>query len=291
MIGWPPNDTDTREERPCIINPDDCDIPQPILADFPDHNGPQAEIFISWVQLCGIVGRIGESMRRQVVSQHLEELMDWVTSMPAHLQIAISTSRTTKFNRDIHQLYLPYLTAVALLHLARPSATALPKASMTAVVAASCIARIFQDLLVRGSIHYLPALSTWFITIALLPLIHARHIPELKESADDHIRILRIGLRELRTMYPGTEITITGLERLLSSTRKDELGLLGNEQDWLKNFPFVTSQTSRLASILLAGSVANLDQTPPDPMNANGFMLEFDDLLNILSLPPPQETI
>lgn len=171
--------------RPCLIDPEDCNIPPPSLDDFPDPTNPKAEIFIYWIRLCAILGRVAKYRSRvtDVASlafpTHLgTELIDWVESLPQHLRLPIEASSTTNFNRDVHQLHLPYLAVVIILHLS-PSPEPLPRAYAAAVMAASCVARIFKDYLARGGIRFLMPVSGWICGIATLALLRASRLEQL----------------------------------------------------------------------------------------------------------------
>ncbi|KIH92132.1 hypothetical protein SPBR_02448 [Sporothrix brasiliensis 5110] len=110
--------------RPCMINVDDCDVAALTLADFPQPATDRAEIFIQWVRLCAIIGRASTYLARRTPDTPFPvdlaaELQQWVTSLPDHLQLPLqgTTRAAPRFDRDVYQLHLPYLTTVTLLHL------------------------------------------------------------------------------------------------------------------------------------------------------------------------------
>lgn len=240
------------------------------------------EIFVYWVRLCRIIGRVSKHLSRVVESTpfpvHLAiELAEWVHSLPPHLQLPISSNRTARFNRDVHQLHLPYLSTITLLYLGRASQP-LPKAYTAAVLASCCVARIFEDYLSRGSIRFLQGMAGWSVTIAILALLHARKVERLTKCADAHIQILRIALKEIAKLWHSAEMFDRGFERLLGSNAflsgdgKQEqsnptlehpnslAGLTdlatGGGVDYMAFFPYVTAQTSPLTEMLLNGNQA-----------------------------------
>ena len=266
--------------RPCIIDPEDCNIGYPTLEDFPVPRDSRAEIFIYWVRLCCIIGRVGKHLAQKTESTlfpvHLSgELIGWVQSLPEHLRLPIASNRTAPFNRDVHQLHLPYLTTITLLYLNKASQP-LPKACSAAVLAASCVARIFEDYLARKSIRFLPGVAGWYAAIAILALMYARQMASLARSADDHIKVLRIALKEMSKIWNSAKAFDKGFERLLGSNafpvgegegsmNAPSLGLEstlpgladlppGDCVNWMDYFPYATPQTSPLVGILLASS-------------------------------------
>lgn len=128
-------------------------------ADFPDPHDPKVGIFINWVKLHSISGQISKHLNRPVEDRtsivgFSHQLAAWVRSLPESLSLPIHTRRTVSFDRDVHRLYITYLANVTLVHLTK-SSQLFPRASTAAIVAASCLARIFEDLLTRGSIRFL----------------------------------------------------------------------------------------------------------------------------------------
>jgi hypothetical protein len=228
-----------------------------------------------WVQLCAILGDVAKYRSRSSIRsaspfpEHLaKELIIWVQSLPPDLLLPIGSKITTQFNRDVHQLHLPYLAVIVVLHLSKTSQP-LPDAHPPAILAASCIARILKDCLARGRIRYMMAISCWYCGIALVPLIQARRIPRLAQSAESDISILLIALKELRVMWPTANIFLQGFERLCTNS-ESETHTHGNLRggtadgspsidnvssangiDWTQYFSFMTVETSGLAKALL----------------------------------------
>lgn len=217
------------QSKPCIIDPDDCNIQQPTLADFPNNPQDQrkGEIFIHWVRLCAIIGRIAKVLSRSSADGlsspdfpfHLrQELIAWVHSLPPHLQLPISSSRTEDFNRDVHQLHLPYLTVITILYLKR-SAHSLPRALPPAILAASCVARILRDILSRGSTRFLMAITCWYTGTAFIALLQACHVDHLSKDADLDLDVLMHTVKQLQTMWASANILAAGFDRLRNPSK------------------------------------------------------------------------
>lgn len=168
----------------------------------------------------------------------------------------------------------------------------LPEAYTPAITAASCVARIFKDLLARGHIRFLGAIATWYVGVALVALLSTQRLEHLVESGVEDIRILRLALKELASLWPTAMIFVRGFERMkafeaLDSTAEpslpkgrhnihernpsmppnDAFGNVADEGnaspelsnlswmhgiDWRSYFPFVTEQTSALVAEILA---------------------------------------
>ncbi|KFY56670.1 hypothetical protein V497_06087 [Pseudogymnoascus sp. VKM F-4516 (FW-969)] len=214
------------QSKPCIIDPDDCNISEPTLADFPNNEQDQrkGEIFIYWVRLCAIIGRIAKVLLRSSTTNetsestpfpfHLRrELIEWVHSLPPHLQLPINSARTEDFNRNVHQLHLPYLTVITILHLKR-SAHSLPQALPPAILAASCVARILRDILSRGSTRFLMAITCWYSGTAFIALLQACHVDHLSKDANKDLDTLMQTVKQLQTMWASANVLVDGFDRL-----------------------------------------------------------------------------
>ncbi|CAK7203319.1 hypothetical protein SEUCBS139899_006050 [Sporothrix eucalyptigena] len=226
------------QSKPCIIDPEDCSISEPTLADFPPEPALQkkGEIFIYWVKLCAIIGKVAKVLMRpprdcmtagvggqsppgsSSVQPMLlrRELANWAQNLPAHLQLPIQSARTQSFDRDVHQLHLPYLTTIIILNMKR-SPHALPEALPPAILAASCIARILRDILSRGNVRYLMAITCWYSGMAFAALVQAAQIPELAAEANEALDVLAQAASQLQTMWASANIIRQGFDRLRGS--------------------------------------------------------------------------
>ncbi|KAL4951352.1 fungal-specific transcription factor domain-containing protein [Aspergillus filifer] len=303
--------------KPCTIDSADCDIAEPTLDDFPDSVDDstarfKAEIFIYWVKLCGIIGRIAKYLNRPKADTtnsfpiHLaRDLISWVHSLPPDLKLPIHSDRTTNFNRDVHQLHLPYLAVIIMLHLKQPYHPH-PEAYPPAILAASCMARLFRDILARGGTHYLMAITGWYTSMAFIALLQATRVDKIAAPANEDLDILTLAVDQLRKMWPTANIfhngfqrlrpTAAGAEALLSLSNSDQqqpqaraphpepiagtgtADVVGDnpmtEINWLEYFPFATAQTSGVAEKLLAPQTNDLpfEDIFPDTM------VQFQDL-------------
>lgn len=270
----------------------------PTKEDFPNPNDIRTSIFLSWLELCDIVGRIGLQIRRDrsfsVVSL-AGELVSWVQSLPPILHPVINMERTMNLHPDVHGLHLTYLSTITLMHLNKTSQP-LPQASTAAVVAASCTSRIFYDYLLRGSLRFLAGQAGWYITTAILPLVHARKVETLRQAADRDIRILRAAIKEMARLWPSARIFEKNTDKLLNINPADRveanqhLGGISSPLDdnnleaevgidWRAYFPYISPGTSPLIEILLGNS-------PTMPLPETEFTFDFSGPLNDFLINP-----
>ncbi|KAF7551090.1 hypothetical protein G7046_g7808 [Stylonectria norvegica] len=314
------------QSKPCIIDPDDCNIKEPQLSDFPSDPKSQRKgwIFIFWVRLCAIIGRIAKFLSRSsnsasyVFPVHLQQqLIDWVHSLPAELQLPIRSASTESFDRDVHQLHLPYLTTIIILHLKR-SAHDLPQALSPAILAASCIVRILRDILSRGNARFLMAITCWYSGTAFIALLQACRIDQFGQEAEEGLDILTAAVAELQKMWASANVIRQGFDRLRKSrpvrdrtdtelslstmglgpppvllhgedqhftTQPANLGIPDSaaEGDWTLLFPFVTRSTNRITNCLLTdreqGTATRGFPSPDNMVFHENLLNQYQDLL------------
>ncbi|KAH8897969.1 hypothetical protein GQ53DRAFT_885014 [Thozetella sp. PMI_491] len=292
------------QSKPCVIDPTDCNIQEPTLADFPPDPRLQrkGEVFIYWVRLCAIMGRAAKSLSRlgsgTSASQSLpvelrQELVDWVQSLPPHLQLPIGSARTDAFDRDVHQLFLPYLTTIIILYLRR-SSHHLPQALPPAVLAASCIVRILKDILSRGDARFLMAITCWYSGTAFIALLEACRVDTLAKDANEGLDVLTRAVEQLQKMWGSANVIRQGFTRLRQSSsfatsvpakagvleadlsahgpdvraaQTDPQSDSSVEFDWTLLFPFVTPATGGIAEALLPGTEPGRATRFPTPEN------------------------
>jgi hypothetical protein len=260
------------------------------LADFPSdaQSQHQGEIFIYWVRLSAIIGRIAKVLLKSsdksapLPNELREELITWVHSLPPRLCLHIDTPRTESFDRDVHQLHLFYLTTIIILHLKR-SGGQLPQALPPAILAASCTARILRDILARGNSRFLMAITCWHVGTAFIALLQACRIQHLSRFANEDLDILAIAAKELQKMWASANVIAQGFDRLRRSDATGNSASIGNQLDgmvvsnprngsihhdstskginidadddfdWMRFFPFVSKSTNGIAESLVTG--------------------------------------
>ncbi|EGY23249.1 uncharacterized protein VDAG_04687 [Verticillium dahliae VdLs.17] len=219
------------------------------------------------------------------------ELVNWVNSLPPHLQLPIGAARTYAFDKDVHQLHLPYLTTIIILYMKR-SAQTIPEALPPAILAASCIVRILKDILNRGNVRFLMAITCWYTGTAFIALQQARSIEHLARDADQGLDVLVRTADQLQNMWASANVIRQGFQRMLNGSNLSAkhgmprqapdltapVQAVGNaashasfmgvdalrgpasteaipeyfgDFDWTALFPFVTRETSSIADSLL----------------------------------------
>ncbi|GKU07848.1 unnamed protein product, partial [Fusarium langsethiae] len=148
--------------RPRVINLDDSDVQPPIASDFPDSLFA-FQLFSAW--------------RLYIVNA----LCCWTMTLPQQLWVAPS-------NQPPHSYFANMLSRMQ--HSAG-------SVSVVATLAASFVARIFEDFLARDEIKVLAPISTRYCLISSMALVSVMPDKRLWDAVQPDLEILQLALTEL----------------------------------------------------------------------------------------------
>lgn len=260
-------------------------------------------------------------------SRFHDQLSGWLAELPPDLQLRLDANSHARFDRDVHQLHLPYLTAVTILHLRR-SAHDLPQALPPAILAASCTARVLRDVLARGNTRFLMAITCWYCGTAFIALLQGSRIPQFAQDSEEGIAVLTSMVEQLQKMWPSANVIRKGFDRMRNegsasrparpqpamppddprlqaavggAAHGDPVGppphatAAGHQQNdtgGLSLLPFVTPSTSRIAECLLNNHMSgNVTRGMPSPGNTffyENVMQEYNGFLDPLLAMGPE---
>lgn len=145
----------------------------PVPSDF-DNPDIGAWMFCNLTSLCRLLrkvlelGKADKSSQGEVYST-LDELSLWRQSLPSFLQLFDESSKTRQtYNRIVVELHIFYLvTTILTCFLGRRENSSLFKYSSMA--ASSCIARLYEEILLREEVTYLLPIHSWAHLVAAIP--------------------------------------------------------------------------------------------------------------------------
>jgi hypothetical protein len=129
----------------------------------------------------------------------VNSLYRWTRSLPEDMRVASSNQPPNTFfpnaqNFPARQLHLPYF--ISLIVLSRMQHTT-GTVSLTATLAASLVARIFEDFLARDEIKILAPIFTRYSLIAGMALVSVMPHQQLWNAAQHDLQTLQQALGEL----------------------------------------------------------------------------------------------
>jgi hypothetical protein len=159
--------------RPRNIQLEDCNIKPPSIQDFPNA-GKEAHLFIAYVSIASILGDLTQWYLRSCPDVEEKQIAfesrirQWIEGLPIELRIRDDTGDYRPYDPDVRQLYLPYFTAISILYRPKLSSrsTGCSQATIGSTIAASCVARIFEDALARNEVRNGVAMTAIYLLIA-----------------------------------------------------------------------------------------------------------------------------
>jgi hypothetical protein len=126
-------------------------------------------------------------------------LYRWTRKLPAQLRVAPNDQLSNTYFPGTHnfaarQLHLPYFTSLIMFSRMHTGAGSV---SLAATLAASFVARLFEDFLARDEVKVLAPIFTRHSLIAGMALVSVMPYQPLWEAAQPDLRILQEALSEL----------------------------------------------------------------------------------------------
>ena len=193
--------------RPRIINLADCTTPRPTVDDFPQPADRRAQVFVAYVNICGLVGDICELLTR-TNSPSVEsrdaiglQLLDWIRTLPLSLRLYNPDGSARPYDFEIAQLHIPFLSAVTILF--RPRSNFMLTTSNTAAIVASTLStRLFEAFQLRDQTYYLSGVYSWYFLVATILQLSCFRISALKSEAQAAVTTIQEALRILGEKSP-----------------------------------------------------------------------------------------
>ncbi|KAG8665352.1 hypothetical protein FPOAC1_010147 [Fusarium poae] len=210
----------------------------------------------------------------------------WTTSLPQELWVAPSNQPPQSYFASSHnlparQLYLPYFTSLIVLSRMQHSAGSL---SVVATLAASFVARIFEDFLARDDIKVLAPISTRYCLISSMALVSVMPDKRLWDAVQPDLEVLQLALTELSKRWRSA----IGASRALQNAIKKRQQRMNNSttelrmdsQNSLEYFKMIDLGYCRIWNTLsqqLSSTSLDIQQQMPQPIQPLGDALDTND--------------
>ncbi|KAJ5385602.1 hypothetical protein N7517_003513 [Penicillium concentricum] len=259
-------------------------VRSPTLEDFEVPN-VQAQVFIHATKICTIIGEIGElHLERRPVAFHevfvlTQALCSWVRELPDELCLYNSEGDRNDFCRLVSELFIKYFAAIILLQLLQNEVNQQSRTTMRSLVAASCMAKLYEEIYYREQTCFLLPIHGFLCMIASLPQIYYQpQSAQKKTTRKEEIDILRSIMKIMRGKYGGATMVLAKIQRLEKEVKAstdrylletDAIGLSGDgilqdPSECLEElFPFPSAACAHMDFIKQSGGVQQ-DFMPQD---------------------------
>ncbi|KAH8879723.1 hypothetical protein GQ53DRAFT_738184 [Thozetella sp. PMI_491] len=212
--------------RPRAIHLEDCNIQEPSISNF-DQPDKHALLFVAHVKIAGILGDLTQWYLRGCKDYDVKHpefecrLLDWVQTLPRELQIMDSaTGDYLPYDCDTRFLLLPYFTSIAILYKPKLLSTSAARPTIGSTLAASCVARIFEDALARNEVRNGVAMQAIYMLIAGICQLSNYEYPLLWRESENELKIINLSLTELSKTWQTAKDTLKVLQRLEAAVSK-----------------------------------------------------------------------
>ncbi|OBT40827.1 hypothetical protein VE00_08597 [Pseudogymnoascus sp. WSF 3629] len=208
--------------RPPAISFHQFDTRMPTMEDFPTHH-PDNEVFIYKTKLLVILGKItaAQYQYRLDCPPTLEEAMsivgslkEWVNGLPEDLCLYNGSVRRL-YGRSALELHIIYFVCVILINRFCEKPNRSWASLKTPIVAASCIASLFEEIYYRDEIIYMAPINNWFCMVASIPLIISiKLLPEKQSLFTENLATIKSVLEQMALRTPSSELILSSVNRV-----------------------------------------------------------------------------
>lgn len=145
-------------------------------------------------------------------------LRRWIDELRDDLRLYDENAERLPYNRVVSELYIFYFVCIILLYLLPGSHRNSPLLCSASIVASSCIARLYEDILYHEDVTFLLPIHGWVNLVAAVPQIYCiAKFPSQKSTCDEELDIITSVLTELHSKYPSAGPVIRKIARFRQS--------------------------------------------------------------------------
>lgn len=203
------------------------DVKPLTMNDF-DVQNIQSKAFLQTTKLCAIIGQIADlQLERRSVSQDevlgfTQKLRRWLQDLPDDLHLYDFSAIKRPFCFATSELFIKYFGAIVMLQLLQGEVNEQRVTSVRSLVAASCMARLYEEINIRERSKSLLPIHGFFCMLASIPQIYYRpRCAEKERVRQEEIGILCSIMESIRGKYGGSEMVlhkIRGMENQVHSS-------------------------------------------------------------------------
>lgn len=209
--------------RPRAIIMKECTVKAPSTDDFYIVDA-KCHLFIAHVSISRCMGSIAEAHRQRRLTddrrQSFEDVLyRWVHQLPRALRLFVNGPDKALADRHLAnlQLHVPYFVCLLMLYKdAKPDS---PEAT-AALIAASFIVGVLEDIMARDEVRYLPAIFPFYALAAGLVGLSSYRYPALRLTAEHEFAVIKMVLEQLGHRWQSAKSALVALTNACEMIRK-----------------------------------------------------------------------
>ncbi|KAK2788589.1 hypothetical protein FQN53_003441 [Emmonsiellopsis sp. PD_33] len=191
--------------RPRAIHKKDFDVRPLTVEDFPLDDRSDARLFMTYVEICSILGDLTEHITRGTLGRSSRttiehRLFRWMSELPREFHIHDRrTGQLCPYNFKARQLHIPYFFSLSILF--RPTVMDTPP-SVAPVLSSSFVVGIYDEFLARGEIPFLGPVFIFYLLAAALAEVACHNYPLLWAKTEKEFDVINRALDEFAQRFP-----------------------------------------------------------------------------------------
>lgn len=212
--------------RPRAINIEECTVKAPSKEDFSVVDA-RCHLFIAHVSISRHMGDIAESHRKRGLTDDLRQtyenvLFRWIYRLPQPLRLFTNQPLKGLADRHLTNLQLHVSYFVCLLMLYKDANSESPEFT-AALLAASFIVGILEDIMARDEVRYLPAIFPFYTLAAGLVGLLGYRYPDLRSIAEQEFAVVKIVLEQLGQRWLSAKSALVALRNTREMIQKQHI--------------------------------------------------------------------
>jgi hypothetical protein len=209
--------------RPRAINGAECTVKPPSIEDFQIVD-EKSHLFVAHVSISRCMGNIAEAHRQKLLSEDKRQIFEnelyrWIHQLPVPLRLYTEGPEKTFADRRLANLQLHVAYFACLLMLYKDAKPDSPE-STAALIAASFISGILEDVMARDEARYLPAIFPFYALAAGLVGLSGSRYPTLCSAAEADLAVVKIVLEQLGQRWQSAKSALVALNNASEIVRK-----------------------------------------------------------------------
>ncbi|RVX69764.1 hypothetical protein B0A52_06409 [Exophiala mesophila] len=212
--------------RPLAVRASDTNTQLPQLSDFAEDN-ISSKVFVHYATLIEIVGGIANFEIQGRKASHPEReqiycsLCEWIKNLPDSIRLFDTKGARKQYHASVVELHILFFTAIILLDAHRMRVENKWYMSTPSVIAASCGARLLEEVECHEDIASMSSPVVFYIMVISVPLLYHRVSSEEKEEIRRaEVQILYSTLEQLSARYSSAVLARRYLDKLSDECRK-----------------------------------------------------------------------
>ena len=270
--------------RPLAVRPSDSDTRLPSNADF-EKEDIASLVFIHYPGVTVIWGEIadfgvrGASATAADIERLTCALCAWITSLPEEIRLYDSCGNRLAYRQSVSELHMVYFVAIILLEALRLRKHDQFSSSIPSIIAASCIARLIEEVDCWDDLSSMSSTSTFYIMAACIPILYYRSsLTKKKEARQEELQIICSALEQMAPRWGGAFVVRRNIEKIRNMVERHPSGQHHDVSDQASlGSPGYESQQSKIKEIFPfpQSLCPNMDLLNED---CNG-LLDFDSMI------------